>query len=237
MVHHCGEGLMALTSSVGKSNFVREHLARLIASGAYQAGKQLPTERALAEQLLVPRGAIRNALAVLEADGLVVRRIGSGTFVNTAVEPGLPNAAAGASLDVSPAEIMAGRIIFEPKVAGLAVVNATMADLDRLDACNGSAERASTFEEFEHWDAALHQGIADATHNRLIIEIFATITRARDHADWGEMKRRSLTPERRARYQQEHRAIVAALRARDVNQAEAHLFAHLQGVRVNVLGW
>ncbi len=228
---------MAPTSSVGKSNFVREHLSRLIASGEYEAGKKLPTERALAEQLFVPRGAIRNALAVLESEGLVVRRIGSGTFVDGATEAGLPNAAPAASLDASPAEIMAGRIIFEPKVAGLAVVNATMADLDRLEACNSSAERAATFQEFEHWDAALHQGIADATHNRLIAEMFATITRARDHAAWGEMKRRSLTPERRARYEEEHRLIVAALRARDVNQAEAHLLAHLQGVRLNVLGF
>jgi DNA-binding FadR family transcriptional regulator len=228
---------MALTSSVGKSGFVREHLSRLIASGVYEAGKKLPTERALAEQLVVPRGAIRNALAVLESEGQVVRRIGSGTFVQGTSESGSVGSAAKPSLDASPAEIMAGRIIFEPKVAGLAVVNATMADLDRLDACNANAERAATFEEFEHWDAALHQAIADATHNQLITEIFATITRARDHADWGEMKRRSLTPERRTRYEDEHRKIVSALRARDATQAEAHLSAHLQGVRRNLLGF
>jgi DNA-binding FadR family transcriptional regulator len=228
---------MALTSSAGQSSFVREHLCRLIASGEYEAGQKLPTERALAEQLVVPRGAIRNALAVLESEGQVIRRMGSGTFVKGATKAGVAKAAAaGALLDASPAEIMAGRIIFEPKVAGLAVVNATMADLDRLDACNRSAERAATFEEFEHWDAALHQSIADATHNRLITEMFATITRARDQADWGEMKRRSLTPERRARYEEEHRTIVAALRSRDVTGVEAHLLAHLQGVRLNVLG-
>jgi DNA-binding FadR family transcriptional regulator len=227
---------MAPASSLGKSGLVREHLARLIASGEYQAGGKLPTERALAEQLLVPRGAIRNALAVLESEGQVVRRVGSGTFVQVLADTDRPAAAAAASLDVSPAEIMAGRIIFEPKVASLAVVHATTADLDRLDACNSNAERAATFDEFEHWDAALHQAIAEATHNRLITEIFATITRARDHADWGELKRRSLTAERRARYQQEHRAIVGALRARDAGAAEAGLLSHLQGVRLNLLG-
>jgi DNA-binding FadR family transcriptional regulator len=227
---------MALVSSAGKSSFVREHLSRLINSGAYEPGKKLPTERALAEQLVVPRGAIRNALAILESEGQVIRRIGSGTFVNSTVDAGSRHAANGSSLDASPAEIMAGRIIFEPKVAGLAVANATMADLDRLDTCNANAERAESFDEFEHWDAALHQGIANATHNQLITAIFASITRARDHADWGEMKRRSLTPERRARYEDEHRKIVAAMRARDAGRAEAHLLAHLQGVRLNLLG-
>jgi DNA-binding FadR family transcriptional regulator len=229
---------MALVSSAGKSSFVREHLSRLIASGAYEPGKKLPTERALAEQLVVPRGAIRNALAILESEGQVIRRIGSGTFVNGAgaAEAGGRHATNGTSLDASPAEIMAGRIICEPKVAGLAVANATMADLDRLDACNANAERAESFDEFEHWDAALHQGIAEATHNQLITAIFATMTKARDHADWGEMKRRSLTVERRAQYEDEHRKIVAAMRARDAGRAEAHLLAHLQGVRLNLLG-
>jgi DNA-binding FadR family transcriptional regulator len=227
---------MTTASSVDKSNFVREHLAQLIASGKYEVGAKLPTERALADQLLVPRGAIRNALAVLESEGLVVRRIGSGTFVEGGTDVAAVGAPSNSAFDASPAEIMAGRLIFEPKVAALAVANATMTDFDRLEACNRSAERATTFEEFEHWDAALHQGIADATHNRLIVEIFATITRARDHAAWGAMKRRSLTPERRARYEIEHRAIVAALWARDPLQAEARLAEHLQGVRLNVLG-
>jgi GntR family transcriptional regulator, uxu operon transcriptional repressor len=227
---------MALASSVDNSSFVREHLARLIASGTYEVGTKLPTERALADQLLVPRGAIRDALAVLEWQGVVVRRVGSGTFVERVSDVGAANTSSAHAFDASPAEIMAGRLIFEPKVAGIAVANATMADFERLDACNRSAESATTFEEFEHWDAALHQGIADATHNRLVVEIFATITRARDHADWGEMKRRSLTPERRARYEIEHRGIVAALRARDATLAEARLSEHLQGVRLNVLG-
>jgi DNA-binding FadR family transcriptional regulator len=221
---------------VNKSRLVREHLARLIASGQYEAGTKLPTERALADELLVPRGAIRNALAALESEGLVMRRVGSGTFVERATDMDAGRGSPPGPFDASPAEIMTGRLIFEPKVAALAVANATIADFDRLEACNNSAERAASFEEFEHWDAALHQGIANATHNRLIIGIFASITRSRDHADWGEMKSRSLTPERRERYQIEHRAIVAALRARDAASAESRLLEHLHGVRLNVLG-
>ena len=60
---------------------VRQWLLDMLASGRYAAGSKLPTERAVAERLAVPRSAVRNALAALEAEGMVVRLIGSGTFV------------------------------------------------------------------------------------------------------------------------------------------------------------
>lgn len=47
--------------------------------GAY--GKALPPERALAEALGVSRDTLRRALELLEKEGLVVRRRGSGTYV------------------------------------------------------------------------------------------------------------------------------------------------------------
>jgi DNA-binding FadR family transcriptional regulator len=132
---------------------------------------------------------------------------------------------------------MEGRLLIEPRLAVLAVAHATAADFARMDHCNREAERTDSFEEFEHWDAALHQAIAEATHNRLLIELFRAITRARDQADWGELKRRSLTPDRRETYREQHRRIVAALRARDGARAEAELVAHLKTVRDNLLGF
>ncbi len=110
---------------------------------------------------------------------------------------------------------MAARLIVEPRLAQLVAMNANAADFERMEECNRRAEAAEDFEGFEKWDAALHQAIAEATHNRLIIDIYATITAARDHAEWGDLKRMSITKERRDFYRQEHREIVAALRARD----------------------
>jgi len=217
-------------------NAVRDHIEQLISSGRYRPGAKLPTERALAEQLGVPRGVVRNALAVLESDGLVIRRVGSGTFVTDAAASE-PEPTSNGFHDASPAEIMATRILLEPKLAGLAVVHATVADLDAIEECHKAAVLAKSFDEFEYWDAALHQRIAAATHNRLIQSIFAAITRTREQANWGELKQRSLTHERRLRYQEEHSRIVGALRARDAARAEAELLKHLLGVRQNLLGY
>ncbi len=219
---------MTVPQSPRRSDQVRVSLVHMVESGVYPPGARLPTERALAEQLNLPRSAVRDALAGLEAEGAIVRKVGSGTFVAKASRP---------ATDASPTEIMEGRLLIEPRLAVLAVAHATAADFARMDHCNREAERTDSFEEFEHWDAALHQAIAEATHNRLLIELFRAITRARDQADWGELKRRSLTPDRRETYREQHRRIVAALRARDGARAEAELVAHLKTVRDNLLGF
>jgi DNA-binding FadR family transcriptional regulator len=228
------------TSTLGRrgGQQVRQWLLEMLRSGRFGAGSKLPTERAVAEQLGVPRSAVRNALAALEAEGLVVRLIGSGTFV--AGSRAGPAEDARVSLiavsDASPTEIMEARLLIEPRIAALAVANATLTDFERMEVCNRNAEASDELERFEHWDAALHQAIAEATHNRLIIGLYTAITRARDQADWGELKRRSLSAERCDQYRAEHRRIVAALRARDAAAAEAALLEHLRHVRQNLLG-
>lgn len=211
---------------------VQDFLDQAIRSGTYGPGSKLPTERALSERLRVPRSAVRDVLSVFEAQQKVVRIMGSGTYVAET----LPPVAAPARSDASPTEIMAARLIVEPRLAQLVVMNANAADFERMEECNRRAEAADDFEGFEKWDAALHQAIAEATHNRLIIDIYATITAARDHAEWGDLKRMSITTERRDHYRQEHREIVAALRARDAKQAEAALTRHLNRVKANLLG-
>src|SRR5215470_3850735 len=59
-------------------------LAEEILAGSRQAGlgpgSRLPTERQLAVDLGVTRSGIRQALGVLEADGLITREVGRGTF-------------------------------------------------------------------------------------------------------------------------------------------------------------
>jgi DNA-binding FadR family transcriptional regulator len=213
---------------------VHDFLMQAMGSGSYGPGSRLPTERALTQQLGVSRSAVRDALSLLESQQRVVRVIGSGTYVSTELPAGsLPRTP---GHDASPAEIMAARMIFEPRFAVLVVANAGAGDFEQMSECNHRAETSDDFVEFERWDAALHQAIADATHNKLIVSMYATITAARDFAEWGDLKRRSITAERRDIYREEHREIVAALRARDAKRAEDAIAAHLVRVRDNLLG-
>jgi len=58
-----------------------QSLRQAIAQGTFRPGSQLPTEAGLCEMLGVSRTVVREALRVLEEDGLVARRHGVGTFV------------------------------------------------------------------------------------------------------------------------------------------------------------
>ncbi len=70
----------------------QEALLNLLAKGGYRAGDQLPPEPELAKQLGISRATLREALRAFEAQGIIVRRRGVGTFVNVppfTVEGGL----------------------------------------------------------------------------------------------------------------------------------------------------
>jgi|WetSurMetagenome_2_1015567.scaffolds.fasta_scaffold49626_2 GntR family transcriptional regulator len=63
-----------------KTRLHRE-LKERIANGHYAPGIQLPSEAELVERYGVSRSTVRSALSALEAEGLIVRRWGVGTFV------------------------------------------------------------------------------------------------------------------------------------------------------------
>ena len=138
---------------------------------------------------------------------------------------------------VSPAQIMEARLLFEPGLAELAVTNATPADFARFEFCLERSEAARTIEEFDLWDRALHQAIAIATHNTLVIRFFDMIHTLRQQAEWGKLKQRSLTPERRQATRREHQDLVKAILDRDPDLARKTLAAHLRNVRANLLGY
>ena len=213
-------------------------LEEALSSGRFGPGARLPTERALSQQLQVPRSAVRNAFSRLEAVGKVVRITGSGTYVAereshtehpAAVLPSF-------SLESSPLEIMETRLLIEPRLARLVVAHATRTELDYLQECLNRGEEADSLAGFEEWDTRLHQAIAEASHNRLMISLYGMITAARDQIEWGELKRRSLNGERRAVLEGQHRLIVDALKSRDADRAELAAREHLRTVHENLLG-
>ncbi len=66
---------------------IRDRISRLIQSGTLQPGDRLPSIRTLAEEARVNKLTVIEAYGVLEADGLVYARAGSGYFVSTPTAP------------------------------------------------------------------------------------------------------------------------------------------------------
>jgi DNA-binding FadR family transcriptional regulator len=208
----------------------RELAALILATyvdGASAPGTRLPTERRLADELGVTRTAVRLALSYLEAEGRVSREVGRGTFLR---------AAADAADDVGPADVMIARELFEPQVVPLVVVHATARDFAELDRCLRGGEAAHSVEEWEQWDAAFHRTVVVAAHNRLLLRMYASIEAARHGPLWGNLKQSNDSPERRVIYREDHRRIVDALRARELDRALDATRVHLERVRANLLG-
>jgi GntR family transcriptional regulator len=63
------------------TEIAENELRQAITEGTFRPGAQLPTEAELCEMLGVSRTVVREALRILEDDGLVTRRHGVGTFV------------------------------------------------------------------------------------------------------------------------------------------------------------
>lgn len=204
-------------------------------SGEFLRDPKLPTERMLADSYGISRTTVRKVLGELKAQGLIAQTVGSGTYVTSDVQHVKRDDESDVQL-VSPAELMEARIALEPCIVELVVRNATWRDFDQMTICCEKAEAAETLEEFEKWDGALHEVIAKAAHNQFIAVTFALIQQVRENDDWGQLKKRSVTPQRRLAYQQEHRVLVNALRERDIEKAKAATVAHLLHVRRNLLG-
>src|SRR6185295_18062234 len=62
-------------------SLVYRALLRSIKEGHMKPGAKLPNQYELAQQLNTSRTAVRSALAMMERQGLVRRRVGSGTFL------------------------------------------------------------------------------------------------------------------------------------------------------------
>ncbi|AWJ93080.1 FadR family transcriptional regulator (plasmid) [Azospirillum baldaniorum] len=214
-------------------------IEQCIADGTWGPGTKLPTERELEKRFNVSRNTLRKSLRVLEEQGKIVRHVGRGSFVTseaTVRATGEDQSLTSRIIGASPAEIMELRLMVEPQAAELAAGRATAADLHRMEECLAHAERAQDVPEFEHWDGMLHVAIIGAAKNGLLADVYDAINAIRNQPEWARLKVRSLTPARRAVYEEQHRRIVSALKDRDGDQARAALQEHLLQVRTNLLG-
>jgi GntR family uxuAB operon transcriptional repressor len=225
----------------------RHRLAEIILGESRRAGlrrgSRLPTERQLAVNLGASRTSVRRALTVLEAGGRISREVGRGTFLREEPWPAGDGAAAGQAdgaeardgahpdeAGFAPADVMTIRRLLEPPAMKLVVAWATTADFEEIARCLAGGERATSYDEFESWDLALHRSILAASHSPLLTRLYAVLEEARHSRFWGDLKRRSASRERQRAYQADHAELVAALRARDADRAVEAMRAHLARV-------
>ncbi|NJR44316.1 FadR family transcriptional regulator [bacterium] len=206
---------------------IAERLALRISEGEYAIASRLPSERELAERFAVGRPAVREALLVLERDGLVEIKTGSGVYVTSQQ----PKRARALEADISMLELIESRCLFEGEAAALAAKLATPAQLADIAAALAAMEEEDRFDvPGEKADREFHVRIARATQNAAIVYVVETLWDARVGSS---QVAHTLEQVRAAGIRpriDEHRAVFDAIVAADADGARAAMRAHLMRV-------
>jgi DNA-binding FadR family transcriptional regulator len=216
-----------------ENNLAEQVMARLsadIRGGRLAPGTRLPTEQRLTAELGVSRTVVREAVAALRADGLVVTRRGSGAYV---ADPSAGPFRIGPPRTTSLSDIlnvMELRLAVEVQAAGLAAERASRRQLVSIRAAWRAIDAALTRGEGAVVeDFAFHRAIAEATGNDQFPRFLAylgshVIPRQSVRLDMDTPDERRLYLER---IQAEHTCIVTAIADSEPGEARRAMRDHL----------
>ncbi|MEU6219268.1 FadR/GntR family transcriptional regulator [Streptomyces sp. NPDC047022] len=222
------------------SSRIQREVMQLILDRKLRPGDPLPTESELMEDLGVSRNSVREALKALQALDIVEIRHGFGTYVGqaslTPFVDGLTFRTLARPDDQMDAlnEILQVREVLEEGLIGRAAVTLTEPELDRLEAVVTRME-AEGLEgrPFPELDRQFHELLYDSLGNALVPQLlgafWAVFRRVAQARDWPDGTAPRVTARR-------HRAIVTALRSRDVESAERAMADHFRGIEAQAAG-
>lgn len=226
----CGSG-----ADVTRGERAVRRLRELLGSGEYPVNGRLPPERELAEHLGLSRSALREGLALLEAEGLVWRHVGRGTFVGR--RPLFEGGELSLVSDLtSPREVLEVRLELEPAITRFAALRATATHLNQMEFCLAKSRSVPDLGAWELWDSRLHRTIAEAAHNALLLAVFDAVNAVRTQTVWGRLQQLALSKEGQQTYWSHHRAVVTAIAERDASRAEQLMYEHIACVRDAMAG-
>lgn len=217
-----------------------DYLTGEILAGRISPDERLPNERELAAQLGASRSAVREALKVLQAQGVVTSQIGRGRGTRVAVSQGH---ALGRMLKlhlalggVSFAELTETRVVLERaavEVAALHGDDETFAKLDDLLTAMSEVRDAKLFNEL---DTAFHVAMAEiGANNRLFRDLTIAIREAVAVHILNAEERLTHWEGLRGQLMVQHESILEALRSGDGRLAANRCEAHIRGAHQRLL--
>jgi GntR family transcriptional regulator, transcriptional repressor for pyruvate dehydrogenase complex len=230
------------TNDRATPSLVYRSLLRGIKNGLMVPGAKLPNERELALQLNTSRTAVRSALAMMERQGLVRRRVGSGTFLTEDARDvfGRMDQTETPSHETVPsfAEIVEGRLLFEPAMMHLVVRRVQEHELVDMRRTLEAILAAPTWEDFKESIYALHRQIFASTKNKFLEQIMASILDDRRAVlfDGRDTDKPAPDPVRQQTHK-ELRAIVDAIADRNAKRAEKLVSDHLLRTLATINIW
>jgi GntR family transcriptional regulator, transcriptional repressor for pyruvate dehydrogenase complex len=214
---------------------IAEQLLAQIGGGRLKPGDPLPSERELTESFGVGRSSIREALRMLESQGVISSNGGSFAVADVA-NPLNSSLRLLFALDERAGmhDLFELRRILDSEAAALAAERRRDDHLEEMDAAIAAMDSALSDsgrgDRFIDADLRFHLAVAEATGNRLLLYSMQAVR---------DVVRRALMtvfliPRSPERAVVEHRAIRAAIAAGDAGLARREMLAHLARVEADV---
>lgn len=218
------------------SDILADSLRERILGGEFPEDTPLPPERELVVQTGMSRTTVREALRILEVQGLVRIKTGrsGGAYVQ---KPGQESVASSVGLLIRGREIRMDSLLetresIEPHTARLAAKYRTEEDLERLEAANEAIAAGGSLPSFLQANVDWHIAVATASHNELLTGFMLALSRA----IYASTDNKGFIDEEvRATTVRAHRTITAAIRDRDPEAAQRRMGRHVHAYAEAVL--
>ena len=211
------------------SGLLAGRLRDMILSGEFLSGELLPPERDLVADSGLSRGSVREALKILETEGLVEIRSGrsGGARVTVPKRTALVRStelfvrANGVPLD----SLLDCRIAVEPMLALLAARNRSAAELEKLRKLHREFEASvGDVKRYRQVNLAWHLAVAIASRNEPLMALMEAISTPLLEATGYEAV---TTPETRQQAVRAHAAVIEAIARQDESAASRAMEKHL----------
>lgn len=216
---------------------VTDQLIAAIEQGSLAIGQALPSEASLGAQFAVSRATVRQALSVLQFNGYVESRRGSGTVVCAAVAQGRRDLTDdGPTTTAELIDLLEARLAIETEAVRMAARDPVPDRLAELEEMVEGMQLAIDADAHSRTDLAIHLATIRVGRNPVVIRAAEALIAQSDGRLWRSIRDRTWDDGQTPRiWLAHHREIVAAVADEDPDRAWAAAGVHLQSVLDNIV--
>jgi len=209
------------------NEIVRDYVKQYILDHKLSAGDPLPPEAQIAEELGVGRGSVREAIKALQSLGVVEVRHGDGLYVRAfSFDPIVETVRYGMRFDaVSLTELAQIRFFLESAAIESATKNISEEEIQRLDELMDAwKQRLEGGQSHMDLDAQFHRILYGSLDNKMFMQLYELFWLAFESL--GDTIIKQGRPA--SKDYENHRDIVDAIKARDLDRVKKHLTYHFE---------
>ncbi|KZK88579.1 putative L-lactate dehydrogenase operon regulatory protein [Pseudovibrio sp. Ad46] len=219
---------------------IGEQLKDRISNKEYAIGGKLPPERTICQELGVSRTVVREAIIMLEIEGIVSVRKGSGIHIlsdqpkamEREPEP-LDSILSRISSDLKstgPFELLEARQNYECMIAELAAINATEQDMEELKKIQQHALAEDRYRDSK-WDKEFHLALARSASNSVLAMLEEILWHDRTANPLWQNLHTHIDIKDLNSWHQEHQLILDAIEAHAPKRAYNAMWNHIESTK------